>query len=518
MPDLRVKDYVERNKALRNKHNYFNAVVQQRALEPKSPPVQREPFPGEQENKERMLLLGALADKEFWTQDMVHSADITGKNLMALTAGFIGDLGEFVPGAEHSLASKFPTSEEIAKKIGGDIEHLSWLPAAFIAPGPGELVGTTKAIFGGLIGWATRHGDDFAIASKKYEDFLRLEKKLNSGPMDMRTLKETGWVRGHDGFPKFIIDDSKMTIKEFNFTREGEHVFRAGDIIDHPEFFAAYPDAAQIHVTLFADKAPDGSFVLRANPLKGEQQATFWRNSPRKHDEIAVYGARDLNQLKSTFLHELSHHVQEVEGFSTGASLYTPEYIERLGNEILLSELISSLGQDGLKDRKAVIAFIKQKMGANADPQVVQDAFTAARIYSRLDLESFNDYTAALRASAKKKVQRMAHVFEFVLRKKDPGNEEKVAMLLDRTHSTPDLISDLANQAYFNKLGELEARVAQLTGEWDMTTWKSLKEDPIETLVRTEAGEVGVNLDTPIQDEITIGQLGDRLPKAKDAK
>ena len=57
--------------------------------------------------------------------------------------------------------------------------------------------------------------------------------------------KETGWYRGYDGLWRFEIDDSKMKIKETNIV-DGDT--KLGDILEHSDLFAAYPQLKDITI------------------------------------------------------------------------------------------------------------------------------------------------------------------------------------------------------------------------------------------------------------------------------
>jgi len=109
---------------------------------------------------------------------------------------------------------------------------------------------------------------------------------------------ETGWFQGKDGKWRFEIDDKNLAVRR----GEGEGVSAAGPI-SHPEFAAAYPEAA-------------------ANM---DTKVGFW---PEKS---GVYGWPDEDGLsyvdalgptnaaqRSVAAHELQHAVQNAEGWTAG--------------------------------------------------------------------------------------------------------------------------------------------------------------------------------------------------------
>jgi len=79
-------------------------------------------------------------------QDLIRHADTTLRNLAALTAGLPGDVQPYT--LMKDAKRQAPTSEELAEKWGGDPEHPSWLPAAVVAPGPGEFAAAGKVALG----------------------------------------------------------------------------------------------------------------------------------------------------------------------------------------------------------------------------------------------------------------------------------------------------------------------------------------------------------------------------------
>jgi len=90
-------------------------------------------------------------------QDLIRHTDTTIRNLAAMTVGLPGDLQEmrnYLTGAPKGKPT-LPTSMDVAEDIGGDPEHPSWLPAALVAPGPGEFkaaLATLKGLGAGSSG------------------------------------------------------------------------------------------------------------------------------------------------------------------------------------------------------------------------------------------------------------------------------------------------------------------------------------------------------------------------------
>jgi hypothetical protein len=126
------------------------------------------------------------------------------------------------------------------------------------------------------------------------------------------TRKATGWFKGPDGeWRQEIADKYAMVTTAFRQLpflnpNEGNSVAseRLEDAMEHPEFFAAYPDARDITVVrrkALGDYDYDGSFNEVTNTITITDSA---------NDEIG------------TLLHELQHWVQMREGFALGGNPY----------------------------------------------------------------------------------------------------------------------------------------------------------------------------------------------------
>ena len=87
------------------------------------------------------------------------------RNTVAQTLGLLGDIEELNAadfGAPHAIrstadapdssAGMMPSSEEMARMLGGNPDHPSWLWSALIAPGPGEILAGAKVVGKALLG------------------------------------------------------------------------------------------------------------------------------------------------------------------------------------------------------------------------------------------------------------------------------------------------------------------------------------------------------------------------------
>lgn len=188
------------------------------------------------------------------------------------------------------------------------------------------------------------------------ENALTAEKSLLAEAMELekngvaseQIRQSTGWFRGYDNKWRFEIDDSKMKVstsglysrnvdvrrfqellqkiyfeddatdeernefKQLNDSLEGVQMKPRllGDLIDHDELFAAYPQLQDVFITFKdATGTADGWY----DPLM---------------NEIVINKSEILRPdiLKDTLLHEIQHTIQYIEGFTTGSSPKLYEY------------------------------------------------------------------------------------------------------------------------------------------------------------------------------------------------
>lgn len=134
--------------------------------------------------------------------------------------------------------------------------------------------------------------------------------------------QQTGWYRDKDNMWKSEIPDTSAQFTPAAPVRPNDFISgsldryiptktqRLGDVLDHPDLFAAYPALADIPVR----PVPLNSAL---NGLKG---AVYSDGS------IGVAGGKP-DEVLSTLLHEVQHKIQDIEGFAQGdtTSNYLPE-------------------------------------------------------------------------------------------------------------------------------------------------------------------------------------------------
>ena len=138
---------------------------------------------------------------------------------------------------------------------------------------------------------------------------LREAQEMQAAGADMESIrKATGWHQFADGKWRFEIDDSRMQLR--TDAADIPNYTTLGELVDAPELFEAYPDMADLSVTL--------------HTLEDGQNGGY----SRKFDSIEL--SRDLKNrpeaLLNSLIHEVQHAIQNREEFASGAN---PAYWNR---------------------------------------------------------------------------------------------------------------------------------------------------------------------------------------------
>jgi hypothetical protein len=139
---------------------------------------------------------------------------------------------------------------------------------------------------------------------------VRAHEMEKAGVAPEKIWQETGTFRGPDQQWRQEISDkaSKITEDVFNqISTNQEFKGQMGQALQHEELYKAYPEAAGIPTTMFADEVPSG------NVLRG-RTGTF------QVPQITVGGPSSMAQ-RSVGLHELQHAIQQKEGFARGGNI-----------------------------------------------------------------------------------------------------------------------------------------------------------------------------------------------------
>ena len=247
-----------------------------------------------------------------------------------------------LPPNEDTIWEAF-TDENIARSLGGNPDHWSFLAASFMAPSVGEkgigsllrgdaLQSVRKVISGGPIGAKN--------AKAAGREILTLQEAMQKGkfekPYDARDVKETGWYKTDKDEYHFLISDKDAKIdvvaevtkdphiKNLQIGQHRQITVRLEDVMDFPELYDTYPQLRQMPLHLSIRRTPEGYDIFHPLDSPNSRGAMYtWEPSgpmaarPRVGG-IAMHTAEDMVQFKGTLMHEIQHVIQTIEGFARG--------------------------------------------------------------------------------------------------------------------------------------------------------------------------------------------------------
>lgn len=302
-----------------------------------------------------------------------------GAGLNAVGSGLASDarkIGTWPARLTNAVARQYQTEgtqstdEPTAADIAG--EGVGEGLMAMLSPGkPANSLG----VFGGL---RAQKADILSLG--------RASKMLSEGHTPEEVWARTNWHKLPDGQWSHEIADFPARIKKDKlvFSDDGagggkwgldpsishnpfagltdlNQPIKLGDIIEHSKLFDAYPHLKDINVAGLPEGMPKGT----------RGGFTNWSNTLHLGDNFT-----DLNDLKSTVLHEIQHAIQEYEGFPRGANMYSflkdpQEYSARLQHlHAQKQNLNNFFSQNGI-DKDLVNSFFKGE-GRVKDPAIAE--------------------------------------------------------------------------------------------------------------------------------------------------
>lgn len=131
--------------------------------------------------------------------------------------------------------------------------------------------------------------------------------------------RQTGWFQGADQQWRFEIPDQKAKLKPETGWDKLSGGGAVSDRLKHPEFYAAYPSAADVNMETMTPVGMGAGWRATYTPAARLGDETI---SPA---EITLNRSMTNADQRSAALHELQHHVQEEEGFAPGGDAGSPE-------------------------------------------------------------------------------------------------------------------------------------------------------------------------------------------------
>lgn len=161
-------------------------------------------------------------------------------------------------------------------------------------------------------------------ALKADKGLLKAAQEMEaSGSSRDEIIRVTGWFRQKDGKWRFEIDDSKAQMT-------GKASGELGTVMKHPELYENYPKLARVRVE--SRELPAGIQGMH-DAANNRVSLSYKTGSPEKRDIL---------------LHEVTHPIQDIEGFSPGANpspaqaLIKGTYANQVLNEMVRPGMASS--------------------------------------------------------------------------------------------------------------------------------------------------------------------------------
>ena len=440
---------------------------------------QADPYAEEIASAKRLLEEKAYDDQSWsdWAGDAAENAIRTARSILPTALGGEGEVGisDIARGAYEAGkdAVTFPgdvitgkqalfdeTGRPLESAVGRSFNAASTIGgASSVVPAPDN----SLRVFGGV---KSLTADKPAI-----RDAMKMESK---GASPDEIWDNTGWFRGADGRWRYEIPDIGTTVNSGALQLDlsaptilPAKAAKLGDYLQHPRFFAAYPQFKNMDVrTMPGSSSYGGMYYPRFAPSWGAV------SDPRieLNENLLSSGAYQ----RSVLLHEIQHAIQNKEGFAPGTNIQAQSagrvkpavkrYEEAVKNDPEMRELMSL---------RSSMDFKKQQNEAN-------DLHTAEYVprYKEIDASSMSDREkeAAYNALNKEYNERIENMFPMLgqvenLRKSVSSRNIPLYAL---THKmlTP-------TEAYQRYAGETEARNVQSRMDWKEENLRGIR--PWET-------------------------------------
>ena len=326
----------------------------------------------------------------------------------------------------------------------------------------------------GIGGVGNKQRGIFAGVKAKGADLKRqaaAEELANRGIGRDQIWQETGWFNDVDGNWKFEIDDSQSRLKLENFDKHSfggiadYDAHRLGGVLDS-EALTQYPELAKYEQSILASDVADPDNI----------GGSFEPDSKR----IRVV-ATDFDKAKSATLHELTHAIQQEEGFAKGGSA-----------DRLMGQYKKDLNN---KDYYAQAA-TDERLAARKTPEYMD-------IQKKIDVALANGDKEALKplVEARRAIENeVADIFD-----------QEVARLADKTRFDPF-------EQYQRLAGEAEARNVQTRMDYTpeqrqaAAPWTTLDVPESELIVRGNSKGPMMSVNGPKQVNLDNKYLFDFNP------
>lgn len=260
---------------------------------------------------------------------------------------------------------------------------------------------------------------------------LQIAKDMESaGKTEKEIWLATGWQKGKDGKWRMEVPDITLKIKtDSNGKWYKSESVKLSDVINDDALFKAYPSLRDIQMYGSIDPTMQnigGSYT----PERGRDTVV----SRKLPAEIKIW-ATTLLKYREYLIHEIQHHIQYEEGFSTGSN-HTNEQQKVNFNYNLANTLINDYTKIEESDQWKQYAKIA-------------DDYVDGKVNPETYFKAYNEWISSPEYTQMKGIESEIS---------DMGLDAQ--LLRDNLYKQEDLLR-MAREAYINSAGEVEARNTQ---------------------------------------------------------
>lgn len=217
---------------------------------------------------------------------------------------------------------------------------------------------------------------------------VNAQRAILTGTPPEAILSSTGWFKGCEGYWRQEISDHLAEIKKpfpengcpwgeiytsvyGHRAKMGLLGLTVGDLLDHPQLYAAYPELAQTSLNAVPGRTCSLSEKSALNPRI-----------------IDIGQSVPMSEVKSVLMHELQHAIQGIEGFAKGGSVKDIKKAdqERLADKDRFERALKQYEttHDPIAQENAAqeMQFYSKKMAATN--QLLKNVSSFAEAYTRL--------------------------------------------------------------------------------------------------------------------------------------
>lgn len=252
----------------------------------------QEMFPGKADPNDFLTPFdpGAAGIGTLWASSVGGKMAKEGAHSIAESAKFVND-------AVHGNISPWAVDPETGETVPNPAYTAGSMETALNVAAPSftrSVLGTKGVADPTTLGIFASTGAKTANMDALFE----AKRMMAKGASREEVFDATGWFAGADGVWRFEIPDSAAKLK--GSLTPGET--KLGEILDHPELFAAYPEMADIAV-------------------KNEKMAKRLAGYFDRDEKVLGLNTQGKGKDKlDTILHEGQHYVQDKEGMVPGSS------------------------------------------------------------------------------------------------------------------------------------------------------------------------------------------------------